>query len=157
MLGKIFDVADLRGKALISLGASLGWGISDVLALERDYIETLIERAQEEGKKFAFFKRQRIKTKAKAYGVLNPLAIEWLSKWLAQHKGKKLFDIGNDQINKELQRLSKEAKLNLLGKPSYHCFRAWTFSAYIKSGFSEYMAKYLVGKKISVSDVFLFH
>lgn len=151
-LGKMFDVADLRGKAIITLGVSLGWAISDVLALDKGYIETLIARAQANNEKFIFFKRQRIKTGAKALGIINPLALEWLSKWLKKNKTDNLFDISHDMINKDLQRLAIEAQLKLLGKVSYHCFRGWTFSSLVKSGFSEFESKYVVGKSIPLSD-----
>lgn len=151
-LGKMFEVADLRGKAIIALGSSLGWGIGDALRLDRHEIETLIARAKEENKQFTYFKKRRGKTNAKAYGILNPLAIEWVSKWLAKHKGKNLFDIKEDMVNKELQRLAIEANLKLLGKVSYHCFRGWVFNSLIKSGISEPESKYVVGKKLPISD-----
>ena len=151
-LSKMFDVADIRGKAIISLGVSLGWAISDVLALDRKFIETLISRAKDENEQFIFFNTKRIKTSAKAFGVLNPLAVEWVSKWLAMNKSNTIFDISEDQINKELQRLAEEAQLKLIGKVSFHCFRAWTFNSLIKAGLSEYESKLIVGKSIPLSD-----
>lgn len=156
-LGKLFDVADVRGKALISLGASLGWAISDVLLLDKNYIKTLIERARESNEKFIFFNRQRKKTGAKALGVINPLAVEWLEKWLPLNKSDSLFDIDEDMINKDLQRLAKEAQLKTTGAVSFHCFRSWTFSSLVKAGFSEFEAKYVVGKKIPLSDATYLH
>jgi hypothetical protein len=151
-IGKLFDVADTRGKAIISLASSLGWGISDVLGLDKEVIKTEIERAKESGNKFIFIKRQRGKTHAKALGVINPLAIEWLDKWLAINKTNKLFDINADQINKELQRFAEEAQLKLTGSVSFHCFRAWVLSSLVKAGFSEFECKLIVGKAIPLSD-----
>lgn len=151
-LGRMFDVADLRGKAIIALGSSLGWAVSDVLALDRDNIEALIERAKQSNEKFVFFNRQRGKTGAQALGVLNPNAIEWLSKWLAKWKGSKLFDISHDMINRELRRLTKEAQIKTIGNVTFHCFRAWVFSSLVKSGMSEYEAKLIVGKALPLSD-----
>jgi len=55
-------------------------------------------------------------------------------------------------INKNLQKLAKQAQLKLTGAVSFHCFRAWTFSSLIKAGFSEFEAKYCVGKAIPLSD-----
>lgn len=151
-LKAMFEVSDTRGKALISLGCSLGWAISDTMALERSKVETMLERAKDNGDKFIFFKRARIKTNAKALGILNPLAIEWLSKWLKIHKGSKLFDISESQINRMLQDIAKESGIRLLGKVSFHCFRGWVFSSLVKSGFSEFASKYVVGKTIPLSD-----
>ena len=151
-LGKLFDCGSTRAKAIISLGVSLGWAISDVLALDRKFVETLIERAKEENEQFIFFQSKRIKTGAKSFGVLNPLAIEWLSKWLAVYNGEKLFDICEDMINVELKKLAKESQLKLTGEVSFHCFRAWTFNSLIRAGFSEYSSKLIVGKSIPITD-----
>jgi len=151
-LKTMFEVSDTRGKALIALGCSLGWAISDTMALQRSKVETMLERAKDNGDKFIFFKRARIKTNAKALGILNPLAIEWLTKWLKIHKGSKLFDITDSQINRALQDIAKESGIKLLGKVSFHCFRGWVFSSLVKSGFSEFASKYVVGKTIPLSD-----
>ena len=151
-LNKLFDCGNTRAKAIISLGVSLGWAISDVLDLDRKFIETLIDRAKENNERFIYFSSKRQKTGAKSLGVINPLALEWLDKWLAVDHGQKLFDVSGDMINLELQRLAKEAQLKLIGKVSFHCFRAWTFNSLIKSGFSEFEAKLIVGKAINLSD-----
>lgn len=151
-LSKLLETASVRMKCLVSLGASLGWAISDVLALDKNYIQTLTDRARENNERFIFFHAERKKTGAKAFGVLNPIAITWLEKWLAINKSDSLFGITADMINKNLQRLAKEAQLKLTGNVSFHCFRAWTFSSLIKAGFSEFEAKYCVGKAIPLSD-----
>jgi len=151
-LGRMFDVADLRGKAIIALGSSLGWAISDVLALDKAFLETQIQRANESNENYIFFKRQRGKTNAKMYAIINPLAKVWLQKWLKINKSDKLFDISADQINRELQRIATESGVNTLGSITFHCFRGWVFSSLVKSGFSEFEAKYVVGKTIPLSD-----
>lgn len=156
-LSKMFDVADTRGKTLITVGTSLGWGISDVLALDKQFIQTEIARAKESNTNFIFFKRQRGKTHAKALAVLNPLAIEWLDKWLAINKSDKLFDVIEDQINNDLKRYAIEAQIKTTGAVTFHCFRAWVLSSLVKAGFSEWEAKFIVGKSIPLSDVTYLH
>lgn len=151
-LKAMFDVASLRGKALIAIGSSLGWGISDVVKLKRQFIKALVDRAREHNERFAYFKRQRGKTRAKAYGVLNPCAIEWLQKWFETWNGNSLFDITADQINKELKRIAKESGITTTGNVSWHCFRSWVFDSLIKSGLSEMASKYIVGKSVPLSD-----
>ncbi len=151
-LTRMLDVADVRGKAIIALGASLGWAISDVLALDHKFVETLIKRSKEENEQFVFFNSKRIKTSAKSLGVLNPLAVEWVSKWLSLNKSERLFDIEADQVNNEIQKFAEQAQLKLFGKVSFHCFRAWTFNSLIKAGFSEYEARLIVGKTIPLQD-----
>jgi hypothetical protein len=150
--GKLFEVADIRGKALIAVGSSLGWAISDVKELSRDKIKTLIARAKDNNEQFVYFKRQRKKTGVKSLGVLNPLAIEWVSKWLIKSEDKKVFSLSPDQINKDLQRFAEEAQIRTTGSVSFHAFHAWVFSSLVKAGFSEFESKYIVGKKIPLSD-----
>ena len=149
---KIFEVGDLRDKAIISLASSLGWAISDVLAIDRKKLETILGRAKEENEQFAYYKADRIKTGAPSFGILNPLAIEWVSKWFEQWKGDTVIDIKQDMINNELGRLAIEAGLKTTGDVTFHCFRAWTFSGLIRSGLSDFEAKYCVGKAIPLED-----
>ena len=151
-LGKMFEVADIRGKALIATASSLGWAISDVKALDREFVKTQIKRAQENNETFVFFKANRQKTNVTTLGVLNPLAVEWLQKWFNISKGAKVFNLSNDQINRDLQTYAKEAQITETGHVSFHAFRSWVFSSLIKSGFDEFSAKLIVGKKIPLSD-----
>jgi len=151
-LSKMFDVADIRGKAMIATASSLGWAMSDFRSLERNKIETLIARAKDNNEQFVYFKHQRRKTGAESLGVLNPLSIEWLSKWFAKSKGEKIFDLSADMINKDLQRFAEEAQIKTTGNVSFHAFRAWTFTSLVKAGLSEFECKYLVGKTIPLSD-----
>jgi len=80
------------------------------------------------------------------------LAIEWVSKWLIKSEDKKVFSLSPDQINKDLQRFAEEAQIRTPGSVSFHAFHAWVFSSLVKAGFSEFESKYIVGKKIPLSD-----
>jgi hypothetical protein len=54
-LGRMYDVCDLKGKAIIATAASLGWEVSDFQALNRQTVEAYIRQAEERGKRFVFF------------------------------------------------------------------------------------------------------
>lgn len=151
-LSKMFDVADIRGKAIIATASSLGWAMSDFRALDRQKIEALIARAKENDEQFIFFKTERKKTGAKTLAVLNPIAIEWLEKYFAISEGTKVFNLSHDQINADLKKFAEEAQLRTTGNVSFHAFRGWVMSSLVKAGFSEFETKYVVGKTIPLSD-----
>jgi len=88
-LTKMFDLANTKEKALLALGTSLGWEISALLEFKQETLQNLVNRARAEGKEFIYFRSQRRKTGAPRLGVLNPLALEWLEKWLKELPSKK--------------------------------------------------------------------
>jgi integrase len=151
-LGRMFDVCDLKGKAIISTAASLGWEVKDFLALDRSLVEAHIKRAESEGKQYVFFECRRSKTNVPRLAVLNPLAIRSLKEWLAINPTKKLFDMTKSGITKFMKSTAKKANLTLTGTVRFHRIRAWVFNSLLKAGFSEPEAKYIVGKAIPHSD-----
>src|SRR3989304_4716334 len=112
-LRTIFEVGNTTEKAIVAASASLGWEISAFLELERDRVQRLIAHAKANGEEFVFFEDVRQKTGVNRLAVLNPLAIEWLSKYLetAKFTSDKLFDFTSDGINKMLNRLAQTSGL----------------------------------------------
>jgi len=151
-LAKMFDVCDLKGKAIIATAASLGWEVSDFLALNRCLVESHIKKAESEGKEFIFFECRRTKTNVPRLAVLNPLAIHSLKEWLAINPTKTVFDMTKSGITKFMKSTAKKANINTTGNVRFHRIRAWVFNSLLKAGFSEYEAKYVVGKAIPHSD-----
>jgi len=151
-LGKMFDVCDLKGKAIIATACSLGWEVSDFLALDRKLIENHIAKAESEGKQFIYFPTTRTKTHVPRLAILNPLAIKSLKEWLAINPTNTLFDMTKSGITKFMISTAKKANLKTTGNVRFHRIRAWVFNSLLKAGFSEPEAKYIVGKGIPHSD-----
>jgi len=153
-LSRIFDIGSVEEKAILATFCSLGWEVSSLLELKRPFIESLIKQAKEEGKEFIFFQSQRPKTGALRLGVLNPLAIEWLSKWLEQSSGERLFRFTTKEgVNKMIQRLAREAHITKTGRIHTHLIRKWVMSGLSRAGFNEFQIKYVLGKTIPATDM----
>jgi len=167
-LAKMFDVADIKDKALLTLATSLGWEVSAVLGLKREYLKSLIEKAKSEDQTFYYFLSQREKTGAPRLGVLNPLAIEWVSKWLVESdrhlkrsrvKNPKreygvsdVFDVNGNSANRIVQRLARQAHIVTTGRVHFHKLRGWVISGLSRAGFNEFQIKFCVGKTIPLTD-----
>ena len=153
-LSRLFDIASVEEKAILATFCSLGWEVSSLLQLKRPFIESLIKQAKEEGKEFIFFQSQRPKTGALRLGVLNPLAIEWLSKWLEQSSGERLFSFKSKEgVNLMVKRLVREAHMTKTGRIHTHLIRKWVMSGLSRAGFNEFQIKYILGKAIPLTDM----
>lgn len=154
-LSAMFNVSGTKEKAILSVMASLGWEREGVLELEREFIEKQLAIAKNEDKQFIFFDAKRGKTKALRLGILNPLAVEWLRKWLETEESKKsdkLFDMTSDGLNKLIKRLARDARILTSGRVHSHLIRGWTMSQLSRAGFVEWEVKFAVGKSIPASD-----
>ena len=151
-LAKMFDVCDLKGKAIIATASSLGWEVSDFLALDRSLIEAHIKKAEAEQKQFIFFECRRTKTGVPRLAVLNRLAVQSLKAWLQVNPTNTLFDMTKSGITKFMISTAKKANLVTTGTVRFHRIRAWVFNSLLKAGFTEYEAKFIVGKAIPHSD-----
>ncbi len=176
-LSRMFDVANTEQKALLATMTSLGWEISAILELRRDFIEPLLKRAKEEHQRYIYFQNQRQKTNVLRLGVLNPLAIEWLNKWLEYVKSRlenalahpkdksvqtrirrfytdNLFSsyTSKNGVNHMLQHLARDANLTLRGSVHTHQIRKWVMSGLSRARFNSYQIKYVLGKQIPASD-----
>jgi len=153
-LSRLFDIGTTEEKAILATFCSLGWEVSSLLELKRGFIESKINQAKEEGKDFTYFQSQRPKTGALRLGVLNPLAIEWLSKHLQQSSGDRLFRYTTKEgVNAMIKRLAREAHIAKTGRIHTHLIRKWVMSGLSRAGFNEFQIKYLLGKTIPLSDM----
>jgi uncharacterized coiled-coil protein SlyX len=153
-LSRLFDIASVEEKAILSTFCSLGWEVSSLLELKRTFIESLIKQAREEGKKFIYFQSQRPKTGALRLGVLNPLSIEWLGRWIEQSSGERLFTYTTKEgVNFMVKRLAREAHITKTGRIHTHLIRKWVMSGLSRAGFNEFQIKYVLGKAIPLSDL----
>jgi hypothetical protein len=168
-LAKMFDVGGIKDKALLALATSLGWEISAVLGLKRDYVESLIAKAKSEDQQFYYFLSQREKTGAPRLGVLNPLVLEWLPKWFIESdryqkrnriKNPKreygvsdIFDVNENSANRIVVRLARRARIITTGRVHFHKIRGWVMSNLSRAGFNEFQIKFLVGKTIPIEDM----
>lgn len=163
-LARMFEVANIKEKAILSLATSLGWEVSAVLSLKPDYLKALINKAKSEEQTFYYFLSQREKTGVARLGVLNPLAIEWVGKWLDErskrnkHKRLKtpkreygvseLFDINEISANRIVQRLARQAHIVTTGRVHFRKIRGWVMCNLSRAGFNEFQIKFCVGKSI---------
>jgi integrase len=148
----MYDVSDFKGKAILACAASLGWEVSDFLALDRTLVEQHLKRAEEEKQQYVYFQTTRSKTHVPRLAVLNPLAVEALKNWLPLNPTARLFDMTKSGISKFMQSTAKKANLTTTGSIRFHRVRAWVFNSLLKAGFSDSEAKYIVGKAIPHSD-----
>lgn len=150
----LFDVGNTEEKAILATATSQGWEVSAFLDQERDIIEKRLAHAIQDTEKFIFFRNTRKKTGVARFCVLNPLAIEWLTRYLATRKDQdtRLFPITQDGIQKMLYRLAEQAGLKTTGSLRFHNIRKWLMSRLSRCSFNEFQIKYIMGKSIGVSD-----
>jgi hypothetical protein len=152
-LAKMFEVGNTQEKAILATLCSLGWEATALLELSRQRLESLVVKAREQKQEFTYFLDQRKKTGAARIGVLNPLALEWLSAWFKGWKGETVFHIVSwDGVSKMLKRLARQANVTTTGRIHSHSIRKWVMSGLSHAGFNEFQIKFVVGKSISVSD-----
>lgn len=169
-LAHIFDVADTQGKAVLATLVSLGWEVSSILELRRARIQGLIEQAKQKGERYVYFRDQRKKTGALRLGILNPLAIDWISEWLKvspesiirtskRNLRKNTWDpeslfgyTTKEGINQVLKRLARTAHITTSGRVHTHLIRKWVMSGLSRAGFNEFQIKFCMGKSIPLSD-----
>ena len=151
----LFEVGNTTEKAIIATATSLGWEISSFLALKRIKVQSLIDHAKANGEPYVFFEDKREKTSVPRLCVLNPLAIEWLSKYLELTKispSERLFDYTSDGIEKMLIRLASQSRMQKTGPIRFHRIRAWLMSRLSRAGFNEFQCKYVIGHSIPIQE-----
>ena len=167
-LAKMFYVADVRGKAILSVGVSLGFSIQDFAELKRDQIEGLVNKALNEKIDFIGFDYERGKTGVESRSHLTPEAINSLKTWFEYIDAKRtekgltkseyVWANGNGNflneqtLNDILKDLVKKANISVTGKLKFHLLRKFLMSALHDSGFDSWETKRALGKEIPTSD-----
>jgi hypothetical protein len=167
-LAKMFYVADVRGKAVLATGVSLGFSIQDFIELKRDYIESLVNKAINEKIEFLGFDMARGKTGVISRSHLTPEAVSSLKSWfeyIDKERAKKglgksewVWCNGNGSylseqtINDILKQLVNDASISVTGKIKFHLLRKFLMSALHDSGFDSWETKRALGKEIPTSD-----
>ena len=150
----LFDVGDTQEKAILATATSLGWEISSFLELDRNHVIKVLDHAKQNNEQFVFFSDTRSKTGEARLAVFNPLAVEWLTRYLATRKDDdtRLFPFTADGIQKLLTRLAEQSGLKTTGSLRFHNIRKWLMSRLSRAGFNEFEIKFVLGKSIGVSD-----
>jgi len=153
---KMFAIADIRERVILSMATDLGIRIGDFIKIKKDEIPTLdqetpipfdIMTGKEEVVAHGFLSQETVDL-LKAY---LPILTKKGNPYLFPSNGKS--HISDEWLNRLLQRLAKKAKIPMNGKSlTFHCFRKMTLSASIDSGIGLTAGKKLVGKAIAQSD-----
>ena len=153
---KMFQVANLKERTVLSLAVDTGLRISDFLKIKKSDLPPL------DAKPPIAFTLLTQKEKIPAYCFLSKETVSLLKTYLPTLKRKNnvyLFasngksHISDEAVSKMLKRLSEKAQLDLNGKSlTFHCFRKMFLSASIDSGIGLTAGKKLCGKAIARSD-----
>jgi len=154
---KMFDVANLRERVILSTATDLGLRIGDFMNLKKTDLPSLDQESP------ISFEIMTEKENVLACGFLSQETVDLLKIYLPTLDRKKdnpyLFpsngnrSISDEWLNRLLQNLADKAKINLNGKRvTFHCFRKMFLSASIDSGIGLTAGKKLCGKTIAQSD-----
>jgi site-specific recombinase XerD len=153
---KMFEVANLKERTVLSLAVDAGLRISDFLAIKKTDLPPL---DMEPPIAFTLLTQ---KEKITANCFLSQESVGLLRTYLSAMQKKNnvyLFSsngkshISDEAISKMLNRLAENAQIDLNGKSlSFHCFRKMFLSASIDSGIGLTAGKKLCGKAIPRSD-----
>jgi integrase len=153
---KMFQVANLKERMVLSLAVDTGLRISDFLKIKKTDLPPL------DAEPPIAFTLLTQKEKIPAHCFLSKETANQLKLYLPSLKKKNneyLFasngksHISDEAVSKMLKRLSEKAQINLNGKSlTFHCFRKMFLSASIDSGIGLTAGKKLCGKAIARSD-----
>jgi integrase len=153
---KMFEVANLKERTILSLAIDTGLRISDFIAIKKTDLPPLDLEAP------IGFTLLTQKEKITANCFLSQESVELLKTYLSTLQKKNnayLFSsngkshISDEAISKMLNRLAEKVQIPLNGKSlSFHCFRKMFLSASIDSGIGLTAGKKLCGKAIPKSD-----
>jgi len=175
-LQRMFHIADVRDKAILSTAISLGFSVEDFANLPRDLIESLVSKALAEKIDFIGFDYERKKTGVVSRSHLTPDARDSLKAWFeyidkkrTEHKDKDgnpqplpksewVWCNGNsgsltDQaLNDVIKDLVKKANITTTGKIRFHLLRKFLMNALHDAGFTDWEVKRAIGKEIPTTD-----
>ena len=154
---KMFKVANLKERTILSLAVDLGLRISDFLSIKKTDLPDL------DGEAPIAFDLLAQKEKITAKCFLSQESINLLKTYLPTIQKKKnnvfLFasngktHVSDESIGKMLKKLAAKAQINLNGKSlTFHCFRKMFLSASIDSGIGLTAGKLMCGKAVKQSD-----
>jgi integrase/post-segregation antitoxin (ccd killing protein) len=153
---KMFQVANLKERMVLSLAVDTGLRISDFLTIKKTDIPPL------DAEPPIAFTLLTQKEKIPAHCFLSQETVNQLKTYLPTLKKKHneyLFasngksHISDEAVSKMLNRLAERAQINLNGKRlTFHCLRKMFLSASIDSGIGLTAGKKLCGKAIARSD-----
>jgi site-specific recombinase XerD len=153
---KMFEVANLKERMVLSLAVDTGLRISDFLSIKKADLPPL-----DKDPPIAFTLLTH-KEKIPAHCFLSQETVNQLQTYLPTLKKKNndyLFasngksHISDEAVSKMLKRLAQKAQIDLNGKSlTFHCFRKMFLSASIDSGIGLTAGKKLCGKAIARSD-----
>jgi site-specific recombinase XerD len=153
---KMFQVANLKERMVLSLAVDTGLRISDFLKIEKTDLPPL------DAEPPIAFTLLTQKEKIPAHCFLSKETVNQLKLYLSTLKKKNneyLFAsngksyISDEAVSKMLKRLANKAQIDLNGKSlTFHCFRKMFLSASIDSGIGLTAGKKLCGKAIARSD-----
>lgn len=150
---KMFAIADLRERVLLSMATDLGLRISDFIQIKKADLPNL---EQEPPIAFTIMTE---KENVPAYGFLSAETVDLLKIYLPTINSSKNYlfpsngsHISDDRIGAWLKELAERAGIRTEGKQlSFHCFRKMFLSAATDVGLLT-AAKRLCGKSIPKSD-----
>ncbi len=153
---KMFAIADIRERVILSMATDLGLRIGDFISIKKEDIPQLDQETP------IPFDMMTGKEEVVAYGFLSQETVDLLKVYLPTltKKGNPyLFPsngkshISEEWLSKLLKRLAQKAKIPMNNKSlTFHCFRKMLLSASIDSGIGLTAGKKLVGKTIPKSD-----
>ncbi len=153
---KMFEVANLKERTILSLAVDTGLRISDFLAIKKTDLPPFDVEPP------IGFTLLTQKEKITANCFLSQESVDLLKTYLPTLRNRSnvyLFSsngnshISDEAISKMLNRLAEKAQIDLNGKSlSFHCFRKMFLSTSIDSGIGLTAGKKLCGKAIAQSD-----
>ena len=150
------EIGDFREKAMISTACSLGWETSAFLSLERDFVKSLVERAKSQKQDFIMFETVRDKSGETRLGVLTPIALYDLEKYLSateKEATKRLFDMTPRNLILWLKSMTKKANIKTIGSIKFHLIRKFLMSSLSSAGLNEFQIDLILGKAIEPSKL----
>lgn len=154
---RMFEVANLKERTILSLAVDLGLGISDFLSIRMTALPSL------DGEAPIAFDLLTQKEKITAKCFLSQESVNLLKTYLPTIQKKKnnvfLFasngkaHVSDESVGKMLKKLAAKAQINLNGKSlTFLCFRKMFLSASIDSGIGLTAGKLMCGKAVKQSD-----
>jgi len=153
---RMYSIADIRDKAVLSTAVSLGWSVGDFSSLKRDFIQRLVNRAKSTNQEFIQFDYEGSKEETPMLGILSPDSITGLDLWLnysSKYKSDSLWpDLNEESFSELLKRLAEKSGIVTQGTVRFHLLRKFVMDTVSSQGLNEFEVKIIVGKAIPLSD-----